>query len=71
MTVDFQSLILDTSQIKKDFFAYETDASLIATFEHNDLINDRQTLEPVEHIDLDYLHEHHEKRFQWFLTDPM
>lgn len=40
MTVDFQSLILDTSQIKKDFFAYETDESLIATFEHNDLIND-------------------------------
>ena len=40
MAVDFQHLILDTSKIKKDYFAYETDPSLIATFEHNDLIND-------------------------------
>lgn len=38
--MDFSKLILDTSKLSKDFFAYETDSTNINTLEHNDVIND-------------------------------
>lgn len=46
MSINIQDLILNTSKIERNFFAYETESSQIPTFEHNDLINDWH----IEHI---------------------
>lgn len=46
MTIKFEDLLLNESNVDHNFFAYEKDVTKINNFEHNDLINDWL----IEHI---------------------